>query len=125
MNTFSKVLLSLPILLTSVVSPALANDTRSVQTSTGKTYTVKRSNVKCHFEPWRRSYIDFQPVGEMMRDFRCSTAGVMTDLVGNRYHYSQTTKICAVQYQGKDWDWYDDSLIKENSLTCAIVRAFQ
>ena len=120
MNTFTKVLLSVPVLLTSVVSPALANDTRTVETTTGKTYTVRRQNVSCKTSDWKKSYLS----GELYRSFHCRTAGVMTDLVGNRYHYNEH-KTCAAQVQGQDWDWFNHLVVSEDSLTCGIVRAFQ
>ena len=121
MNTFSKVLLSVPVLLTSVVSPALANDSRTISTTTGKTYTVQRQHVKCVTNPWAKNIIS----GRTFRNFFCDSAGVMSDLVGNRYHYSETDKLCAFQYEGENWDWHENVVIKDKSLTCGIVRAFQ
>ena len=70
----------LPLLaLFAIGSPALANDVITMKSNNGYSIVVRRENVWCNKEIFT---------------YECGASGIMTDLLGNRSHWSGTPKDC-------------------------------
>ena len=115
----------LALLPIAFATPVCANTTRSmpvapasvtIETQSGKTYTVKSQHASC------RVTGDTKDTYKMLK---CSSYGVLEDLVGNHEQYNDEDSYCA-HISGRLPDIYEYILDKEkDNLACGIAREFK
>jgi|TARA_Y100000289_G_scaffold63707_1_gene74560 hypothetical protein len=96
-----------------VVETDPADDVVNITTTEGKTFTVMRKNVKCETNTLR----NFKGIDVQYRN--CQAHGVMSDLAGNKTHYSERGMTCFTK-DGEFANWTNAYEIQSMACSAAI-----